>query len=358
VPDGPANEDRFEFVVEFDCERGGAYNLALNPDASRLYVVGESSWLDVLDITDPSAIRSVNQAQVDGLPYGSDSDFGIAYDPFFQRLVAGGGAGSKVYLFDVSGDQLRLLDAAYPPERQFPAANLDALVMSPPLFVKGGNAVAVAMLTGDSADDPSSGQKVYFGEGITLLSIDPATGRMSVVDEGIGGLLAVYGHAYDAGRDMLWGGGVAGAEAVLDFSSGALSECRCWAGPLDEEGPRICPDVITRDGRWLIERIASRFPANEWSLRIRQIEAANGEYALWNADMPTDGASPRLLGSSAANWNGHAAPSSRHPRAAWAEGPSPSRGPSTKDFAEGTLWTAFGRSFGLDPHARACALTA
>ncbi|MDP2898885.1 MAG: hypothetical protein Q8Q12_20295 [bacterium] len=296
-------------MVESDCGRGGAYNLALNPDASRLYVVGESSWLDILDITDPSAIRSVNQSHVDGLPYGSDGEFGIAYDPFFQRLVAGGGAGRKVHLFDVRGDQLRVLDAAYPPERQFPAANFPPLIASPPIFVKGGNAVAVAMLTGGSADDPSSGQKVYFGEGITLLSSDPFTGKMSVVDEGIGGLSAVYGHAYDARRDMLWCGGGDGAEAVLDFSSSALSECRCWAGPLDEEGPRISPDVLTRDGRWLIERITSRFPANDWSLRIRQIEAANGEYSLWNADMPTDGASPRLLGSAPANWNSHAAPS-------------------------------------------------
>lgn len=308
VPDASADEDRFEFVVEFDCGRGGAYNLALNPDASRLYVVGESSWFDILDITNPSAIRSVNQLQVEGLPYGSDSDFGIAYDPCFQRLVAGGGAGNKVYLFDVSNDQLRVLDSAYPPERQFPAANFDALVMSPPLFVKAGNAVAVALLTGDSADDSSSGHTVYFGEGITLLSIDPVTGKMSVIAEGIGGLSAIYGHAHDVGRDMLWGGGRDGAEVVLDFSGGDLSECRCWAGPLDEEGPRVSPDVLTRDGRWLIERITPRFPPNEWSLRIRQIEAANAEYSLWNADMPTDGASPQLLGSSPANWASHAAP--------------------------------------------------
>lgn len=309
VPDGPANEDRFELVVEFDCGRGGAYNLALNADGSRLYVVGESSWLDILDITNPSAVRSVNQSHVDGLSYGSDGEFGIAYDPFFQRLAVGGGAGNKVHLFDVSGDQLRLLDSAYPPERQFPAANFPAFVMSPPLFVKGGHAVAVAMLTGSSADDPSSGQKVYFGEGITLLSIDPVTGKMSVIDEGIGGPSAVYGHAYDARRDMLWCGGRDGAEMVLDFSSVPLSECRCWAGVPDEEGPRVSPDVLTRDGRWLIERITSRFPANDWSPRIRQIEAANGEYSLWNADMPTDGASPHLRGSPPANWNSHAAPS-------------------------------------------------
>ena len=309
VATASADEDRFEFVTDFDCGRGGAYGLALNSDASRLYVVGNSSWVDIVDITEPSAIGSVGELHVEGLPCGPDGDFGVAHDPCLQRLVAGGGAGNKVYLFDVSGDQVQLLDAPYPPERQFPEADFPDLVMSPPLFIKAGNAVAVGMLTAGSSDDSSSGQRVYFGEGIALLSVDAATGEMSVIDEGIGGLSAVYGHAYDARREMLWGGGRDGAEGLLDFSSDDLTECRCWLGVLDEEGPRVYPDAVTRDGKWLIERITSRFPANEWSLRIRQIEAAGGEYSFWNADMPTDGAFPHLLGSPPANWTGHSPPS-------------------------------------------------
>lgn len=308
-PAAAADEDRFEFVTEFDCGHGGAYGLALNSDASRLYVVGDSSWLDILDIMDPFAIDSVGELQVDGLPYGPEGEFGICYEPCFERVVVGGGPGSMVYLFDVANDQVQLLDAAYPPKREFPAADFPDLVMSPPLFVKTGHAVAVAMVTAGSAEDSSSGQTVYFGEGITILSIDAVTGEMAVLDEGIGGLSAVYGHAYDAGRDMLWGGGRDGAEALLAFSSNNPTECRCWLGVLDEAGPRVYPDAVTRDGRWLIERITSRFPANEWSLRVRQIEAASGEYSFWNADMPTDGAFPHLLGSPPANWTGHVTPS-------------------------------------------------
>jgi len=315
-----SNEGRFEFRGEFDPGRGGAYSLALNPDATRLYVIGESSWLDILDIAAPSDIQSLANQQFQGMPHGPDGEYGIAYDPHFERVAVGGGPGGKVHLIDIRDDQLHLLDAAYPPDLQFHDLDFPKLITTPPVFIKQGSAIAAAMKTGGFADDPSAGQKVYFGEGVYLLSIDPITQRMSIVDEGIGGfplifggLSTICGQLYDPARDLLWCGGREGAEALVDFSHRSISQYRYWSHSSSEEGPRVMPDLLTRDGRWLIERIASRFPANDWSICIRQIQAADGTYSLWNADMPSDGTSPQLLGSPPANWNSTPGRSSANP---------------------------------------------
>lgn len=296
------NAERFRFSGEFDPGHGGAFNLALNADATRLFVAGESSWLDILDVSDPSAIRSVAQKQFEGMPYGHDGECGIAYDPCFERVVVGGGACATIFLIDVSGDQLRLLDAAYPPRIRFPASDFQ-LVSTPPLFVRGGCAIAAAMKSGGQANDPDSGQTVYFGEGVYLLEIDPATQKMSVSAEGIGGFSTVFGRLYDPSRDLLWCGGQDGAEAIVDFSHAPVEQYRFWSRSSGDWRSRVMPDLMTRDGKWLIERVASLHPPDHWFVRIRQIKAANGSYSLWSADMPTDGATPRLLGSPI-NWNG------------------------------------------------------
>jgi len=298
-----AAEERFQFCGEFDLGHGGAYAVALNAEATRLYVVGESSWLDILDIGDPSSIRCLAQGQFDGMPYGEDGKYGIAYDPQFQRVAVGGGSGSKLFLIDVSGDQPRLLDAVFPPRRQFPAAPFPDLPTTPPVFVKHGSAIAAAMKSSGFAVDASSGQTVYFGEGVYLMSIDQATKKMSVADEGIGGSSTVFRQLYDPARDLLWCGGQDGAEAMLDFSGGAVTESRYWSCRSGDWDSRIFPDAITHDGRWLIERVSDRYPGEHWFIRIRQIESADGSYSLWSAQMPTDGASPHLLGSPI-NWNG------------------------------------------------------
>jgi hypothetical protein len=297
-----SNESRFERRGEFDPGRGGAYGLAVNSDATRLYVVGESSWLDILDVSNPSAIRSIAQRHFDGMPYGADDEYGIAYDFHFGRLAIGGGPGSNVYLIAAGDDQLSLLDAAYPPDLQFPGLDFPPLIATPPVFIKQGTAIALAMMTAGYAEDLSSGEKVYFGEGVALLSIDPTTNRMSVLDEGIGGLSTIHRQLYDPARDLLWCGGREGSEAILDFSGGPVSQFRYWSYSSGEEGPRVMPDLITRDGKWLIERTASRFPASDWSIRTRQIEATDATYSLWNVYMPTDGSSPHMLGSPPANW--------------------------------------------------------
>ncbi len=301
---GQSDEPRFEFCGEFDIGHGGAYGLALNPDASRLYVVGESSWLDILDVTDPSAIRSLPQKQFAEMPFGEDGNYGIAYDPHFQRVVVGGGFGTRIYLIDVSGDQLRLLDAAYPPQIQFPSVPFPKLRTTPPIFIKEGTSIAAAFKTGGFADDPASGQKVYFGEGVYLLPIDPESEELSVADEGIGGTDTIYGQFYDGVRDLLWCGGEYGAEAIIDFSGIPLDKYRYWSFRSGEWRSRVTPDAVTRDGKWLIERVASLHPPDHWFIRVRQIEAVDASYLLWNVEMPTDGATPHLLGSPI-NWNGN-----------------------------------------------------
>ncbi len=298
-----AHDEFFEFCGEFDPGRGGAYNLALNAAATRLFVVGESSWLDILDISDLSSIRSLAHEQFEGMPYGPDGEYGIAFDPHFQRVAIGGGVGSKIFLLDVSGDQLRLLDKASPPERQFPGAEFEGFLSTSPIFIERGAAIAAAMYSSRTAVDPSSGQTVYFGQGVYLLSIDPLTETMSVVDEGIGGDSTFYRQLYDSPRNLLWCGGQDGAEAIADFSHGPLEQYRYWSRRSGDWRSRVFPDLVTHDGKWLIERVASLHPPDHWFIRIRQIEAANGSYSLWNAEMPTDGAAPRLLGSPI-NWSG------------------------------------------------------
>lgn len=298
-----SEEERFEFCGEFDPGHGGTYGITLNGDATRLFVVGESSWLDILDTSDPSAIRRIAQAQFEGMPYGEDGKYGIAYDPYFQRVVAGGGAGTEIYLIDVSGDRLTLLDKGSPPEMQFPMAEFQSFLTTPPIFVKHGSAIAAAMKSGQSAVDSSSGQTVYFGEGVYLLTIDHVSHKMSVADEGIGGFSTFFHQFYDADRDILWCGGQVGAEAIVDFSHSPTEEYRYWSCSSGTWRSRVLPDTVTHDGRWLIERVASLHPPDHWFIRIRQIEAANGSYSLWNAEMPTDGATPQFLGSPI-NWNG------------------------------------------------------
>lgn len=298
-----AHDASFEFRSQFDPGHGGAYSLALNADATRLFVVGESSWLDIFDIRDLSSIRSLAQEQFEGMPYGADGEYGIAYDPCFQRVAIGGGVAGKIYLLDVSGDQLRLLDDASPPERQFPGAEFQGFLSTPPIFIERGAAIAAAMRSSRSAVDPFSGQTVYFGEGVYLLEIDPVTQTMSVVDEGIGGDSTFYGQLFDSPRNLLWCGGQNGAEAIVDFSHGPLEQYRYWSCRSGDWRSRVFPDLVTHDGKWLIERVASLHPPDHWFIRIRQIEAANGCYSLWNAEMPTDGAAPRLLGSPI-NWSG------------------------------------------------------
>ncbi len=310
TPSGGLNVERFDFCGEFDPGPGGAYNLALNADGTRLYVVSESSpggaaCLDILDVTDPSQIRSLAQQEFEGMPYGEDGAFGISFDPCFERVVVGGGCGTKIFLIDVSGDQFQLLDSAYPPNLQFPGAQFEnPLTTSPPIFVKGGSMIAAAMRTGGHADDPSGGHKVFFGEGIYLLSINSVTRKMSVVKEGIGGFSTIYGQVYDPSRDLLWCGGQDGAEAMLDFSRDPIEAFRYWSRCSGDWRSRVSPDIITGDGKWLIERVASMHPADHWFVRIRQVVAADGSYLLWNADMPTDGAAPEFLGSPI-NWNGN-----------------------------------------------------
>jgi len=298
-----SHEERFEFCGEFDPGHGGAYNLALNTDATRLYVVSEGSWLDILDITNPLQIRSVAQRQFDDMPYGDGANCGIDYDPYSERIVVGGGPGTKIFLIDVTNDEFRLLDSAYPPNLQFPGIQFPSLLTTPPIFVKRGSMIIGALKTGGDAYDPSRGEKVYFGEGIYVLSIDPVRRKMSVVDEGIGGSSTIYGELYDQGRDLLLCGGQDGAEAILDFSQIPSEPFRYWSRCSGDWRSRVSPDVLTRDGKWLVQRVASMHPADHWFVRIRQVEAAAGSYSLWSADMPSDGAPPCLVGSPI-NWNG------------------------------------------------------